>query len=148
MDAAEVLKKENIILGLFAEDKEEVISRLCNLLLENGALTDKQAFEDDVKMREATCSTAIGNAIAIPHGKSAHVKETTAAVARLANPVKWSAEDDEVVSFVVLLAVNENDKGTSHVRLLSQMARKLASEEACAKLMSANGREEIIKIFS
>ena len=148
MDAAEVLKKENIILGLFAEDKEEVISRLCNLLLENGALTDKQAFEDDVKMREATCSTAIGNAIAIHHGKSAHVKETTAAVARLANPVKWSAEDDEVVSFVVLLAVNENDKGTSHVRLLSQMARKLASEEACAKLMSANGSEEIIKIFS
>ena len=131
MDAAEVLKKENIILGLFAEDKEEVISRLCNLLLENGALTDKQAFEDDVKMREATCSTAIGNA-----------------VARLANPVKWSAEDDEVVSFVVLLAVNENDKGTSHVRLLSQMARKLASEEACAKLMSANDSEEIIKIFS
>ena len=86
--------------------------------------------------------------IAIPHGKSANVIETTAAIARLEKPITWSSADGEPVSFVVLLAVNENDKGVTHVKLLSQMARKLASEETCKRLMDAADADEVIGIFS
>ena len=129
MNVAEVLKKEHIALGLSAASKEEVLEKLIDLLYENGALSDKKAFTEDVMERERVSSTGIGNSIAIPHGKSANVIETTAAIARLEKPITWSSADGEPVSFVVLLAVNENDKGVTHVKLLSQMARKLASEE-------------------
>ncbi len=148
MNVAEVLKKEHIALGLSAASKEEVLEKLIDLLYENGALSDKKAFTEDVMERERVSSTGIGNSIAIPHGKSANVIETTAAIARLEKPITWSSADGEPVSFVVLLAVNENDKGVTHVKLLSQMARKLASEETCKRLMDAADADEVIGIFS
>ena len=148
MNVAEVLKKEHIALGLSAASKEEVLEKLIDLLYENGALSDKKAFTEDVMERERVSSTGIGNSIAIPHGKSANVIETTAAIARLEKPITWSSADGEPVSFVVLLAVNENDKGVTHVKLLSQMARKLASEETCKRLMDVADADEVIGIFS
>ena len=148
MNVAEVLKKEHIALGLSAASKEEVLEKLIDLLYENGALSDKKAFTEDVMERERVSSTGIGNSIAIPHGKSANVIETTAAIARLEKPITWSSADGEPVSLVVLLAVNENDKGVTHVKLLSQMARKLASEETCKRLMDAADADEVIGIFS
>ena len=148
MNVAEVLKKEHIALGLSAASKEEVLEKLIDLLCKNGALSDKKAFTEDVMERERVSSTGIGNSIAIPHGKSANVIETTAAIARLEKPITWSSADGEPVSFVVLLAVNENDKGVTHVKLLSQMARKLASEETCKRLMDAADADEVIGIFS
>ncbi len=148
MNVAEVLKKEHIALGLSAASKEEVLEKLIDLLYENGALSDKKAFTEDVMERERVSSTGIGNSIAIPHCKSENVIETTAAIARLEKPITWSSADGEPVSFVVLLAVNENDKGVTHVKLLSQMARKLASEETCKRLMDAADADEVIGIFS
>lgn len=147
-EAAEVLKSENVMLGMFASSKEKALEKMINTLYQNGVLTDKAAFTEDVLNRERVSSTGIGNGIAIPHGKSAHVKETAVAVARLVIPIKWEEDEDEPVKFIVLLAVNENDKGNTHVRLLSQMARKLASEEVCRRLTDAVDSEEIVKIFS
>ena len=136
------------MLGMFASSKEEALEKMINTLYQNGVLTDKAAFTEDVLNRERVSSTGIGSGIAIPHGKSAHVKETAVAVARLVIPIKWEEDEDEPVKFIVLLAVNENDKGNTHVRLLSQMARKLASEEVCRRLTDAVDSEEIVKIFS
>lgn len=148
MNVAEVLKKEHVMLGLDAKDKEEALSKMVDVLYNSGALTDKKAFMEDVMGRENVSATGIGNGIAIPHGKSANVTETSVAVAKLNNSVEWESVDDEPVKFIVLLAVNENDKGSTHVKLLSQMARKLASEETCKRLMNAAEIDEVISIFS
>lgn len=148
MDIAAVLKKEHILIGLEASNKEEVLEKMIDVLYKSGALSDKKAFTDDVMERERVSATGIGGGVAIPHGKSANVKETTVSVARLKQTVEWESADDEPVGFVVLLAVNENDKGATHVKLLSQMARKLAYGETCKRLMDAKDADEIIKIFS
>lgn len=148
MNISEVLKKDRIILGLDAKDKADALNQMTEILYKSGALADQKAFLDDVTAREAVSTTGIGNGIAIPHGKSANVNETTVAVARLKNEVEWESVDDLPVKFVVLLAVNEADKTGVHVRLLSQMARKLASEETCKRLLNAETTDEVINIFS
>lgn len=148
MNVAEVLSKDRILLGLSAKTRDEAISKMVDTLYDGGVLTDKKAFTDDVLARESVCATGIGNGIAIPHGKSANVKETAVIVARLEDAVEWESVDDEPVKFVVLLAVNENDKGSSHVRLLSQMARKLASAETCRRLLDVKDAQEVVSIFS
>ena len=148
MNVSEVLKKERITLNLSAKNKAEALEKLTELLSSSGALYGKDAFLSDVLNREEISTTGIGNGIAIPHGKSANVKETTVAIGRLADAVEWESVDDKPVKLVVLLAVNENDKTGVHVKLLSQMARKLASQESCQKLLDATTKEEIIDIFS
>lgn len=148
MNISEVLKKERIKLNMPETTKEQALNSLTELLYESGALSDKDAFLADVLEREKISTTGIGNMIAIPHGKSASVKETTVAVGQLAHGVEWESMDNKPVRIVVLLAVNEKDKNGVHLKLLSQMARKLASEETCARLAEAEGADEIIKIFS
>ena len=148
MDVAEVLKPNRVALTLDAESKEDALRKLTDILYESGALEDKDAFLDDVLKRESISTTGIGNGIAIPHGKSANVKETTVAIGRLTKALEWQSVDDNPVEFIVLLAVNDNDKTDVHVRLLSQIARKLASEQTCKNLLGAKSADEIIKIFS
>lgn len=148
MNVSEVLKKENIVTKLDAKTKEEALSALVDVLCASGNIKSRDEFLKDVLDREAVSTTGIGNGIAIPHGKSTNVSETTVAVGRLSSPVEWKSVDDAPVEFVVLLAVNDNDKTGVHVKLLSEMARKLASEENCKKLLNAKDADEIISIFS
>lgn len=148
MNVSEVLKKERIALDLEAKSKEEALAALTELLYKSGVLADRDGFMKDVLGREEVSTTGIGNGIAIPHGKSANVSETSVAVAKLKNEVEWQSVDDKPVKFIVLLAVNENDRTGVHVKLLSQMARKLASEETCKRLLEAKSGEEIVDIFS
>ena len=70
------------------------------------------------------------------------------AIGRLENETEWESVDDQPVKLVVLLAVNDADKTGVHVRLLSEMARKLASADNCKRLLDAADADEIIKIFS
>lgn len=149
MEIAQVLKPEQIRLDIQQNTKEQVLDALADVLMQSGALTDKKAFLDDVYEREAVSSTGIGNGIAIPHGKSQFVRETTVAIGRVsAGVTDWETFDDEPVTLVVLLAVDEADKTGVHVRLLSQMARKLASPQTCQRLTEAKTPEEMISIFS
>lgn len=149
MEIAQVLKPEQIRLDIQQNTKEQVLDALADVLMQSGALTDKKAFLDDVYEREAVSSTGIGNGIAIPHGKSQFVKETTVAIGRVsAGVTDWETFDDEPVTLVVLLAVDEADKTGVHVRLLSQMARKLANPQTCQRLTEAKTPEEMISIFS
>lgn len=148
MTVSDVLRNDRIELHLKSDNKEDALKELTELLYESGALTDKDAFLNDVLSRESVSTTGIGNGIAIPHGKSANVLETTAAIGRCDKPLEWESMDDKPVSFIVLLAVNENDRTGVHVKLLSQMARKLASEETCKRLVDAKTAEEIRTIFS
>ena len=148
MNVAQVLKKENIIAGLSAQTKNEALEKLVQLLYEGGYLEDRDAFLADVLHREEISTTGIGNGIAIPHGKSSAVKETTVAVGRLTSSLEWESVDDKPVELIVLLAVNDADKTGVHVKLLSEMARKLASEQNCKKLLEAEDAQGIIDVFS
>ena len=148
MTVSGVLKSDRIALHLKSDTKESALKELTELLYKSGALTDKDAFLNDVLTRESISTTGIGNGIAIPHGKSANVLETTVAIGRCEKQLEWESVDDKPVNFIVLLAVNENDKTGVHVKLLSQMARKLASEETCRRLVDAKTAEEITSIFS
>lgn len=143
MAIADVLRKEQIKLDIQGDTKQQVLDALADVLMQSGALTDKKAFLDDVYEREAVSSTGIGNGIAIPHGKSKFVKETTVAIGRVSGGVTdWETFDDAPVTLVVLLAVDEADKTGGHVRLLSSMAtqaRKRADVRASDKGGDAGG---------
>ena len=148
MNVSEVLKKEHIVTELNAKTKEEALAALTDVLCATGNIADREAFLKDVLNRETISTTGIGNGIAIPHGKSENVAETTVAVGRLTAPVEWKSVDDNPVEFIVLLAVNEKDTTGLHVKILSEMARKLASEKNCKKLLNAKDADEIVSIFS
>lgn len=147
-DFREVIKKENIKLNMDATTKEEALIELATLLDDSGALLDKSAFLNDVYYREKLGPSGIGNRIAIPHGKSKFVNETTLAIGKTKVPIKWESLDNKPVQFIVLFAVADKDKESINSLVLSQVAIKLGDDKACESLLYTNNIEEIYQIFA
>lgn len=148
MDISKVLKVQNIKLDMQARTKEEAIEELTDLLVKDGAVTNKEGFLHDVWLREEQGSTGFENHIAIPHGKSTSVAHTTLAIGRTLNDIPWETMDGSDIRCIILFAVRMVDQNTTHIRLLSQVSGALADEDIIAKLLEENNPEKIIDIFN
>ncbi|MCK0555141.1 fructose PTS transporter subunit IIA [Pantoea ananatis] len=148
MDISRILTPRRVNLNLQSSSKEEAIIELTDLLFSDGAISDKQAFIKDVWLREAEGSTGFENHIAIPHGKSSAVKQTTLAIGRSQQDIPWETLDGSQVRCIILFAVRLEDQNTPHIRLLSQVASALADDEVIAQLLVENDPSEIIRLFS
>lgn len=148
MDFGKVIKNETIELELNGTNKEEVLEELTDLLVKDGAISDREGFLKDVFEREAVSSTGIGGYVAIPHGKSKLVKTTSIAMGRTKEGIEWESLDGLPVRFIILFAVTEEDQNTTHIKLLSKIAGTLADEDVCKELLTVESTEDIVKIFT
>lgn len=148
LDLAGVISSETIKLEMKANTKDEAIRELTQMLFDSGKIADMDAFIEDVYYREKLGVTGFGNGIAIPHGKSKFVKRTSLAIGRTKKPIEWESLDDQPVNFIILFAVTDEDKNSTHIRLLSQVATKLGDDEVCERLKAALTPEEVYHIFA
>jgi len=147
MDISTVINKKNINLNLVANTRQEAIEELTDLLVMDGAVTDKNEFLKDVWLREEQGSTGFENHIAIPHGKSSAVARTTLAIGRTQHPIPWETMDGSDVRCIILFAVSLVDQNENHIRLLSQVSGSLADDEIIEKLLNEEDPQEIINLL-
>ncbi|HCC2348568.1 TPA: PTS sugar transporter subunit IIA [Klebsiella pneumoniae subsp. pneumoniae] len=148
MDISTVLNVINIKLNMTARTKEEVIEELTDLLIQDGAVTNKEDFIRDVWLREELGSTGFENHIAIPHGKSSGVSRTALAIGRTQHAIPWETMDGSDVRCVILFAVCLVDQNATHIRLLAQVSGSLADEDIIAKLLVESDPHKIIALFN
>ncbi|MCY2460353.1 PTS sugar transporter subunit IIA [Klebsiella pneumoniae] len=148
MDISTVLNVKNIKLNMTARTKEEVIEELTDLLIQDGAVTNKEDFIRDVWLREELGSTGFENHIAIPHGKSSGVSRTALAIGRTQHAIPWETMDGSDVRCVILFAVCLLDQNATHIRLLAQVSGSLADEDIIAKLLVESDPHKIIALFN
>ena len=144
----EILNENLINLNLHAQTKKEVIEKLTDQLYQEGNVVDKQAFVEDVFLREKEGMTGIGNHIAIPHGKSDAVRVTSIAIGRVREGIPWESLVHEPVRMIILFAVRNVDKTTIHLKLLSEVAMALADDETLEKLLKTEDKQEVIHLLS
>jgi PTS system nitrogen regulatory IIA component len=90
---------------------------------------DANAVVDFLNAREDLGSTALGAGVAIPHGRVKGLKQPTAAMMRLKEPIEFAAPDGEPVSTLIFLLVPE--KATQqHLEILSSIAQLLSDADA------------------
>lgn len=143
-----MLNVKNIKLNMTARTKEEVIEELTDLLIQDGAVTNKEDFIRDVWLREELGSTGFENHIAIPHGKSSGVSRTALAIGRTQHAIPWETMDGSDVRCVILFAVCLVDQNATHIRLFAQLSGSLADEDIIAKLLVESDPHKIIALFN
>lgn len=143
-----MLNVKNIKFNMTARTKEEVIEELTDLLIQDGAVTNKEDFIRDVWLREELGSTGFENHIAIPHGKSSGVSRTALAIGRTQHAIPWETMDGSDVRCVILFAVCLVDQNATHIRLLAQVSGSLADEDIIAKLLVESDPHKIIALFN
>lgn len=148
IDIKKIVNENLISLHVKADTKLGVIKELTDLLYQDGDVTDKEAFIDDVLFRESEGVTGIGQGVAIPHGKSSAVANTTIAIGLCDHDVPWESLDDEPVNVVILFAVRDQDANTLHLKLLQKVATLLANDDFIEKMRNVKSKDELLELLS
>jgi PTS system fructose-specific IIC component len=121
-----------------------VIRRLAGLVTDSGRADDGAALLSAALAREAQSATGLPGGIAIPHCRSAAVREASVAFARLQPGVDFGAADG-VADLVFLIAAPES-AGAEHMKLLSSLARALVRPEFVQALREAPTDADVVSL--
>lgn len=124
MRLSDILQPDCVLVPLDADEKQEAIFRLADLLIANTDIPDGQAFKDAIWKRETTRTTGIGGGVAVPHGKTAGIDRLRMAIGRTAAPIEFGAIDKKPVELIILLG-SPLDQTGPHIEALSRISRLL-----------------------
>lgn len=134
----------NVILKeLTATNKKEALVEISKLAgVETGL--DAQVLLDGFNAREEQTSTGMVEGIAIPHTMQ-DTTEPSLVVCKSAPLLDWETLDGSSVE--VEIAIIAPNGGEEHLKLLSQISRKLISSENIAALKEAKDVEAIKELL-
>src|SRR6185369_12611528 len=92
--------------------------------------------------REELGSTAIGEGIAIPHGKLAGVGNVVAAFGRSTGGIDFDSLDGNPTRLFVLLVAPEDSAGV-HLKALARVSRLLKDKGFRERLFAAGDRDDL-----
>ncbi|EEW2226837.1 TPA: PTS 2-O-a-mannosyl-D-glycerate transporter subunit IIABC [Escherichia coli] len=145
MNLTTLTHRDALCLNARFTSREEAIHALTQRLAALGKISSTEQFLEEVYRRESLGPIALGEGLAVPHGKTAAVKEAAFAVATLSEPLQWEGVDGpEAVDLVVLLAIPPNEAGTTHMQLLTALTTRLADDEIRARIQSATTPDELL----
>lgn len=139
-----LINESLVILNISAKTKEDAIRQLAVVAQKAGKINSVEDFTSSVLKREESCSTGVGNGIAIPHGKSKAVKEVMIAFGQSKQGIEWDSFDGNPVKMIFLLGVPEENVNNVHLEILSQLSRKLMDDDFVENLKSAGTTQEIL----
>ena len=124
MALASLLAVDRIASMDDARDRDEVLEAAARLI---AAGTDVAAADvaASLHLRERLGSTAIGDGVAIPHGRSAAFAQPRAAFLRLRPAVEFAAADGAPVDLVFAMAVPDG-MPQEYLQWLSELAERFS----------------------
>lgn len=146
MKITELLDKSCISLVGTPRNKKEALEQAIALMGKSGKLRNLEDYKRQVFAREEESTTAIGDGIAIPHGKCDAVLKPGLAAMVIPNGVDFDSLDGEPVTLLFLIAA-PNTKDNVHIDVLSKLAIMLMDEEFTSALRNAKSVEEFLQII-
>jgi mannitol/fructose-specific phosphotransferase system IIA component (Ntr-type) len=146
MRLTELLKLENIKLGLAARAKQAAIEELVGLLAASGAVPNAAAALAVVLERESTRSTGIGNGTAIPHGKLVGIDHLAMALGRCSEPVDFGSIDGRPVTWIWLLV--SPAASTQHIPALARISKLMLIDKFRRDMLSATTPQRVLEIIT
>ena len=127
MTLTDLVAPNAVIPALKVNNKKQAIQELAARAAE---LTgqNENAILEILLQREKLGSTAVGNGVAIPHGKLPKLGRLFGLFARLHKPIDFEALDNQPVDLIFLLLAPEA-AGADHLKALARVARQLRDPE-------------------
>ncbi|SFO07476.1 PTS system, fructose-specific IIC component [Pseudobutyrivibrio sp. UC1225] len=146
MKISEFIDPKGIKLQVALEDQNDAIDQLIALHDSVGNLKDVAQFKEAILAREAKGSTAIGNGIAVPHGKSAAVAKAAVTAITCPAGVDYKALDGKPSNLLFMIAAPEGGADT-HLEVLSKLMTMLMDAAFCKTLVEAKTVDEFLGLI-
>ena len=146
MKVRDLLLKDSIELNGSAGSKNEVITKMVDLMVKRGNIADRETYEKGVLAREQESTTGIGDGIAIPHCKSDSVKAPGLAAMVLPDGVPFDSLDGQPANLIFLIAA-PNTEDNVHLTVLARLSELLMDPDFVAALKNAKTKDEFLSVI-
>ncbi len=150
MKIVDFVGPELIVPQLAAHEKSAVIRELADHLaahVTGAQKIDREVLAKVLLERERLASTAIGEGVAIPHGKLDAVGKLVACVGRAPEGVDFDSMDGRPTHLFFVLVAPENSTGV-HLKALARISRLFKDPEFRTRLMQAKDAQEIFRVIA
>ena len=142
MKIEDILAQDMIVPALGACDKAGVIAELANVVADHHPEVDRRQLVAALEEREKLNSTALGDGVAIPHGKLSGIRRVFAAFGRSPEGVDFESLDGKPTHIFFLLVAPEESAG-AHLKALARISRLLKNPELRTRLVEASDGEAV-----
>jgi PTS system nitrogen regulatory IIA component len=146
MKILDILAPEAVIPALRATTKSDALQEIATLLATLHPEIDRARLVQVLQDREALGSTAIGEGIAIPHGKLSGVANVVAAFARSDQGLDFDSLDGKPTRLFFLLVAPEDSAG-AHLKALARVSRLLKDKAFRDRLAAGGTAEQLFAII-
>ena len=146
MKILDILAPEAIIPAMRATSKAEALQELAGQLAKLHPEIDGARLVQVLLDREALGSTAIGEGIAIPHGKLPGVANVQAIFGRSDAGLEFDSLDGNPTRLFFLLVAPEDSAGV-HLKALARVSRLLKDKAFRDHLAAGGTREQLFAII-
>jgi PTS system nitrogen regulatory IIA component len=144
MRIEDILAPELVIASLGATTKAGVLEELAGAVAAQYPDIDRARLLEALDERERLNSTALGEGVAIPHGKLPGLRRVFAAFGRSPAGVDFQSLDSKPTHLFFLLVAPEESAG-AHLKALARISRLLKDESFRARLREAPDAEALYR---
>jgi len=142
----DILTADMVVPALRGRTKGDVINELAGVVAGGHPEIDRARLVQALEDRERLNSTALGEGVAIPHGKLPGLSRVVAAFGRSPGGVDFQSLDGKPTHLFFLLVAPEDSAG-AHLKALARISRLLKDEAFRKRLIEAGTANELYAII-
>jgi nitrogen PTS system EIIA component len=146
MKVIDFLAPDGIVATLEAKTKSDVLAELSAHMAKVVPGMEAEALRKVLEERELLASTAIGDGIAIPHGKLDSVGRLVGALGRAVEGIEFESIDGKPTHLVFMLVAPSSSTGV-HLKALARLSRLFRDPEFRARLLEAPSAQAMYEVI-
>ncbi|MGH7887489.1 MAG: PTS sugar transporter subunit IIA [Candidatus Binatia bacterium] len=147
MKITDFLTVQSVMPSLTSHDKNAVLEELAEALAAHYHNLDRKKVLEVLRERERISTTAIGEGVAIPHGKLPNVERVLGVFARSLDGVEFASLDGAPTHLFFVLIAPEN-AAADHLKALARISRLLKDDAFRRRLLAGKNRQELYTLIA
>jgi len=147
MRVVDFLQPDCVVANMDATTKPAVLAELSQRLARTVPGVNPDTLLHVLEERELLASTAIGDGIAIPHGKLDSVGHLVGVLGRAVNGIEFESIDGKPTHLVFMLVAPASSTGV-HLKALARLSRLFRDADFRQRLLAASDAEAMYKVIA
>ena len=147
MKLTDIIVENCTLCAVSANSKKRILELICNKAAEFFDNYTPYTLIESLMVREKMGSTAIGNGIAIPHGRLKNSEKVVAVIATTNHPIEFDAIDNRPVDIFIALFVPE-ENCQQHLSTLQSIAKIFSDKQRCKQVRKCQTDKELFQLLA
>jgi nitrogen PTS system EIIA component len=147
MKIVDLIARDMIVPALGSAEKRAILEELAGHVASRHPRIDRASLTKVLVDRELLASTAIGEGVAIPHGKLPAVSEIIACLGRAPGGVDFDSMDKQPTYLFFVLVAPESSTG-AHLKALARISRVFKDQAFRKRLLEAPDADAMYRVIA